>query len=606
MIKSKFDKIQDSLLFITSLLIAFSLVSMFMKYRLWSIRLGNGIAWALDIVLIVYLLVDFLNVNNCDVAKKSILVGIMMASICLWGTIVAISFMIAAIICFSILITGEQKRKIVESSGIVYIFFIFELVSIIFILKSFELGTVNTKIYTSIIIDLMLALAVLIDINKVKVGQLVRGWTVVHIKKLNNNDIKMNNWKLCYCAILGVICALILVCILMMKGQVYWEYSILLNGNKKYLNLIINLLYIVIQFVLWKLLCQKYIRNEDDVVSSYISLILVLTPNIFMSLFMSSRTMLVNTLFIIAIYFVINYVKTMLIRGGIVVLIFGLQILICLWKDIYALPILNVILFLIFYIFLKKCVQKQVILVGACALLCLEVVGNYVLVNNNILSYENSLYDINKFWEEMSDKVNTSVVYIDSELDEKQIKYLKGMNIRCEKKYSKKISDTNAIIVKNEEFNLEMADSYIVGKSDSYTCFVKNIEMCKNTSCVRAVQVLEPEKVKLNIVGEKVDKDGNLVAEVTLGNDAQTDFYNYGNIYLTYHIYDENHDMIIWDGERNSTDEFIDSGKQSIIINTDELKQGKTYFYEIDIIDENLRWFSYEGMKTVESKFVMK
>ena len=616
MTKSMYSKVEKVIYFCTMMMISFSIVCILGEYTIWNSKIGQNIAWALIVIMTLFLAINILYNYKFDNAVKKIMVGLIMVSVFLFGSLPAIIFMSVEVFVFFMCSDVNRKKEIIESSMILYISIIFEIVSVFVILYPNCIEKLNYKIFCPLIIDIILVFSVVIEIYKTKIAELCVNWTFIHrnTPKCCTNMLS-DKFDLMFSGLLGIICGVIGICILMMKGQVYWEYSDWMLGDRRYLIFCINIILLIVQFVVWYLLSREFIKNCNKIINLYIAFILVFTPNIFISLFMFSSTMIIYTIFVLIMYLFVrlinNHILQVLIIGGIC----ALQIAYSFKNKIYAFPIVNVLLLMSIILFIKKfypliktryVIQKNNALKILVIVASMELLVNFVVVKNYILDYEQNFYELNQLYEKVAGQVRGDFVFYDSDLKDNEIKYLNSRNIICEKKYTKDMGDNYAVIVNKNDIDSKMVNAYIVDTTNSYTCLVRNENLCESYDNLKYIQNLEPDKVDLSIVNEKWSKEGEFSVEVSVGKNPLVEYYNNGNVYLSYHVFDETHKMVIWDGIRSPMDEIIRGNEQEVAFDLSELEKGKKYYYEIDIIEEGVRWFSCEGMSVAKGEFELK
>ena len=91
-----------------------------------------------------------------------------------------------------------------------------------------------------------------------------------------------------------------------------------------------------------------------------------------------------------------------------------------------------------------------------------------------------------------------------------------------------------------------------------------------------------------------------LFIKVKLLNNSTENIYNSNN-FLSYHIYDSDRKLIVWDGVRTKIGEDIASNASKTITQTVDLSQCKSggiYYCNIDLVSEGQFWYSEKGSGT--------
>lgn len=607
MLKRIYDTTQLILKFCVMLVVSFSYICIFTENLFWSINLGKTIAWILSALFTIILLMGIIYKNN--LYDNYFIIGAILASIFLMGSSATIIFVCAETVVFFLCVDGQYKKEIVDSSIILYIAILFEAVSFLVILFPNYIDKVNQKIFSSIIIDVFLIVAVCTRVYKARIAELCLKYSFFSVNRKKCIEINFDKYRDSFIYILGCASGLICTCIYIMRGQVYWEYYEFMDDNSKYIIYIVNIVLIIIQLIQWYCLSKDFLSECEKKINIYVALIVTFVSNVFISVLMFSTTMLIYTLFVTIILLfarlINNRMEMAIAIGGIAIL----QIYFSFVNRLYAVPIINLFLFVgIIFVIKKLFINKQHIVSILAGIACCELIANFFVVNNYILRYENDFFDVEKFCDELSDDVKNNIVYCDKSLTTNEIKFLNTRGIVGAKTYTSDLGEENAVVIKNDDITSEVLDSYIVKSTDEYTCLVKNNDIYGDTSKLKYMANLEPDSVNLSIVEQKWNKDDELVARVSFNNNHLVEYYNsqWENTFLSYHIYDKNNKMIIWDGIRTSMDEIIDEKGQLVSFDLSELKPGKKYYYEIDIVEEGVRWFSVEGMKVARGQFVMK
>ena len=74
---------------------------------------------------------------------------------------------------------------------------------------------------------------------------------------------------------------------------------------------------------------------------------------------------------------------------------------------------------------------------------------------------------------------------------------------------------------------------------------------------------------------------------------------------LSYHIYDEEGNVILWEGEKYSINSFMNQIIAPITIQKKLFPKNGIYYVEFDIIGKDLVWCSEKGGRTLKLKVVL-
>lgn len=101
-------------------------------------------------------------------------------------------------------------------------------------------------------------------------------------------------------------------------------------------------------------------------------------------------------------------------------------------------------------------------------------------------------------------------------------------------------------------------------------------------------------------------ESGNILEITTvLINSSDTTFFNPGNYYISYHIWSENNELLLWDGERFGIPNIINANTSNSILvkfSNDILKNHGEYIIELDLVREGVTWFTQQGMESIKIK----
>lgn len=122
--------------------------------------------------------------------------------------------------------------------------------------------------------------------------------------------------------------------------------------------------------------------------------------------------------------------------------------------------------------------------------------------------------------------------------------------------------------------------------------------------------IIEYNNIRLTCTQQEYIADTNeqLTIKVKIYNNSTENISNNKNL-LSYHIYDSNGKIVVWDGIRTYLDGSIFDNSTKMVNQTLDLsvcESGKTYYCNIDMLKEGKFWYSEKGIETTTIKIIIK
>lgn len=161
------------------------------------------------------------------------------------------------------------------------------------------------------------------------------------------------------------------------------------------------------------------------------------------------------------------------------------------------------------------------------------------------------------------------------------------------------------------EIDLKRDDIYFVEGCGNLALFAVGNELaeklqsegfsCNKTDGIRVVS-LKMDEIEMSLKGAEkvVGLNDDLFINVGIQNNSNTVFLNNFKYRLSYHIFDAQGNLVLWDNERYEIDDFLSEKIISIVIDADKFGSEGEYMVEIDIVEEGVNWFSYVGGETIK------
>lgn len=121
---------------------------------------------------------------------------------------------------------------------------------------------------------------------------------------------------------------------------------------------------------------------------------------------------------------------------------------------------------------------------------------------------------------------------------------------------------------------------------------------------------IEYNNIRLTCAQQEYIADTNeqLTIKVKIYNNSTENISNNKNL-LSYHIYDSNGKIVVWDGIRTYLDGSIFDNSTKMVNQALDLsvcESGKTYYCNIDMLKEGKFWYSEKGTETTTIKIMIK
>ena len=115
--------------------------------------------------------------------------------------------------------------------------------------------------------------------------------------------------------------------------------------------------------------------------------------------------------------------------------------------------------------------------------------------------------------------------------------------------------------------------------------------------------------LETDIENLKFSPENILTVPVKISNNSKTPLYAKGQAatFISYHIYDKSGHLILFDGKRTSLSKDIAPGKSeeiNLIVDNTVFDPMTNYTLSVDLVIENVSWFSEKGMDTLDINLV--
>lgn len=116
-------------------------------------------------------------------------------------------------------------------------------------------------------------------------------------------------------------------------------------------------------------------------------------------------------------------------------------------------------------------------------------------------------------------------------------------------------------------------------------------------------QILELDDINLKYLGDEspiLNEDNNIL-KILIDTQGEVEklYLNSNKYRVSYHIYDTDNNLVLYDGKRTFFGSFTGSAEIDMEVDVNAVPEKGTYILEVDIVQECVAWLSDLGMQTV-------
>lgn len=202
---------------------------------------------------------------------------------------------------------------------------------------------------------------------------------------------------------------------------------------------------------------------------------------------------------------------------------------------------------------------------------------------------------------EIWNNINSREGFVEWDNSNKENVYNTDWTIPFESIIAQKIHNENRVIesiavqpqsqIYYQPFNMWNIDEYY-----DLTEFGVNIDKSKFENVFSNVNDIN-FNIKLLDCKTKLNRQDDVKLNIEFELDSSNHFKNLNQYSLSYHIYDEEGNLLIWDGDRTSFPEYYDGYKLQIDIPEMKTYQSGRYLVKLDIVQEGVCWLSEKNVE---------